>query len=81
MELRAAVERLLVAEPIAWKAALEGAKIVRSLRSSMAATRFAAVRAPTREVRPALIAVTLSDSGTVRTVSMMWTTPPVKFRS
>lgn len=43
-------------------------------------TRFAVVRAPASAVRLAATAVAESDSGIVRTVSMMWRTPPVKLR-
>jgi hypothetical protein len=73
-----AVERFPSAEPIALNAALEGAKIVTSLRSSTVVTRLALVRAPAREVRFAATAVAESDSGIVRTRSMIWITPPVK---
>lgn len=68
------------AEPIAWKAELDGAKIVTSGRESTALTRLADVRAPAREVRFAATAVEETDWGIVRTRSMMWITPPVKFR-
>jgi hypothetical protein len=68
------------AEPIAWKAAFEGAKIVTSRRESTVETREACVRAPTREVRFAAEAVAASEAGMVRTVSIMWRTPPVKLR-
>ena len=44
-------------------------------------TRFAVVRAPASAVRFAATAVAESDSGIVRTVSMMWRTPPVNIRS
>ena len=73
--------RVPTAEPMAWKAALEGAKIVTSRRESTVWTRFACVRAPVSAVRFAAAAVEASDSGMVRTVSIMCRTPPVKFRS
>jgi len=71
MEASWAVVRVPTAEPIAWKAALEGAKIVTSWRESTVETRFACVRAPVRAVRFAAAAVEASDSGIVRTVSIM----------
>ena len=45
------------AEPIASKAALLGAKTVRSLALSIVFTRLALVRAPATALRPAAIAV------------------------
>lgn len=66
------------AEPIASNAAFEGAKIVTSERKSTVETSLAAVNAPAREVRFAATAVVESEAGRVRTVSMMWITPPVK---
>jgi len=63
--------RLGRAEPMAWNAALEGAKTVTSLRESTAPTSLAAVRAPAREVRFAATAVVLMLGGRVRTESMM----------
>jgi hypothetical protein len=69
------------AEPMAWKALFEGAKIVTSCNESRAFTSLACVRAPVRAVRFAAAAVAESDSGIVRTVSIMWITPPVKLRS
>jgi hypothetical protein len=68
------------AEPIAWNAEFEGAKIVTSRSESTALTRLADVRAPAREVRFAATAVEETGSGIVRTRSIMWMTPPVKFR-
>jgi len=65
----------LAAEPIAWKAALEGAKMVISLRLSTAETRFTWVRAPARAVRELSTADIAGERGIVRTVSMMWITP------
>lgn len=44
-------------------------------------TSPALVRAPARDVSPASMAVSESDNGTVRTVSTMWTIPPVNFTS
>ena len=80
IEVNWAVERDPTAEPIAWKAALEGAKMVTSWRESTVETRLASVSAPVRAVRFAAAAVAASDSGIVRTVSIMWRTPPVKLR-
>jgi hypothetical protein len=70
-----------VAEPIRWKAAFEGAKIVTSLRESTAETRFAFVRAPAREVNWESIADIAGLRGRVRTVSRIWITPPVNITS
>ncbi len=69
------------AEPMAWNAALLGAKMVRSLASSMASTKFACIRAPAVSLRPASTAVMEALAGRVRTWLMIWTTPPVKFIS
>jgi hypothetical protein len=69
------------AEPMAWNAAVEGAKMVTSWRASTVETRFACVSAPVSAVRLAAAAVAVSDSGMVRAVSIMWRTPPVKLRS
>lgn len=69
------------AEPMAWNAAFEGAKMVTSWRESTVETRFACVSAPASAVRLAAVAVAASDSGMVRTVSIMWRMPPVKLRS
>ena len=44
-------------EPMAWKAALFGAKTVRSGVVSTASTSSALVRAPATELRPAAMAV------------------------
>ena len=67
------------ADPIAWNAAFEGANMVTSERESTVWTRLAAVNAPASEVRFAATAVVESEAGRVRTLSMMWITPPVKF--
>jgi len=66
------------AEPIAWNAAFDGANMVTSERVSTVSTRLTADNAPAREVKFAASAVAESDAGRVRTVSMMWMTPPVK---
>lgn len=66
---------------MAAKAALVGAKMVRSGVVSTAATRSAVVRAPASAVRLAARAVVEALAGTVRTVSMMWTTPPENWTS
>jgi hypothetical protein len=63
------------------KASLVGAKMVRSGVSSTALTRFVALRAPYKAVRLAARAVSEVLTGRVRTVSMIWTTPPVKLTS
>lgn len=70
-----------VAEPMAWKAAFEGAKIVTSLRLSTAETRLVVVRAPARAVSSESMAELAGERGMVRTVSMMWITPPVNMTS
>ena len=72
------MERDPTAEPMAWNAAFEGANIVTSFKPSTVLTKLVFVNAPAREVSPAATAVALSDCGTVRTVSITWTTPPVK---
>jgi hypothetical protein len=69
--------RLATAEPMAPKAALEGAKMVTSDNPLTVETKLAVVRAEARDVRPAAIAVAESEAGMVRTVSMMWITPSV----
>jgi hypothetical protein len=63
---------------MASNAALDGAKMVTSFSPSTVATRLAIPKAPARDVRPAATVVAESDNGKVRTVSMMWITPPVK---
>lgn len=70
-----------VAEPMAWKAALEGAKMVTSLRESTAETRFVCVKAPAKAVSWESIAEPEAERGIVKTVSMMWITPPVNMTS
>lgn len=75
---KSAVEMFARAEPMRWKAALLGAKMVTSARASTAETRLVLVRAPARELRPAATAVEDAFPGIVRTLSIMWTTPPVK---
>lgn len=49
-----------------------------SFSSSTAVTRFVEFRAPARAVRRESMADVLGGGGTVRTVSRMWSTPPVK---
>ncbi len=73
--------RFAAAGPRAAKAALVGAKMVTSFKPSTVETRFAVVKAPAREVRPAATAVLESAIGTVRTVSMTWMTPPLNLTS
>lgn len=70
-----------VAEPMAWNAALEGAKMVTSLRSSTAEMRDVAMRAPARAVRLESMALKEGMSGTVITVSIICNTPPVNMIS
>jgi hypothetical protein len=69
--------RLPSTEPMAPKAALEGAKMVTSDNPLTVETKLAVVRAEARDVRPAATAVAESEAGMVRTVSMTWITPPV----
>lgn len=66
------------AEPIAWNAALEGAKMVISLRESTVSTSPAFAKAPASEVRFRDVAVLAGEVGMVRTLEMMWIVPPVK---
>jgi hypothetical protein len=63
--------------PISWKALLDGAKIVTSLRLSTVETRFVEVRPPARAVSWLSIAESEGERGMVRTVSRMWITPPL----
>ena len=72
------VERADAVAAIAWNAALLGAKMVTSERTSTGLIRSVAVRALAREVSPAAVAVAEAFPGTVRTVSIMWTMPPAK---
>jgi hypothetical protein len=51
------VVKVPTAEPIAWKAAFDGAKMVTSFRESTVETRLVVVRAPASEVRFAATAV------------------------
>lgn len=67
---------MLAAEPMAWKAALEGAKMVMSLRESTAVRRLVFLRAPAMAVSWESTAEVEGAMGTVRTVSIMWRTPP-----
>lgn len=81
IEESCAVVREPVAEPMAWKAALEGAKMVTSLRLSTVSTSLVSVRAPARAVRLESRAVKPGVSGMVRTLSTMCMTPLVKVMS
>ena len=81
MPVKASVLAFPSAEPIAWNAAFDGAKIVTSFKPSTVETRSAVVRAPVREVRFAPAAVLDGDCGTVKTVSITWMTPPENARS
>lgn len=62
-------------------AALEGAKIVTSFSPLTVEIRLVALRAVANVVNPAATAVVESEVGTVRTVSIMWITPPVNLIS
>lgn len=78
MPARVCGDRVVTTEPMALKASLLGAKMVRSERPLRVSASWAAVAAPAREVRPVLTAVWATLGGTVRTVSMMWMRPPLK---
>jgi hypothetical protein len=71
------VDKLPVAEPMAWNAALEGAKMVTSLRPSTVVRRLVEARAPARAVRLLSIALNEGTWGMLITVSIMWRTPPL----
>jgi len=81
MDVSAVVEIFDSAEPIAANAALLGAKMVTSLSPSTVERRPVELRALARVVRFAARAVLEGASGMVRTVSMMWITPPLNFTS
>lgn len=81
MEDACSVVRFASAEAMLANAALDGAKMVTSLSSSTVEVRLVAFNAPTIAVRPAANAVSDGDSGMVKSLSMMWMTPPVKLRS
>lgn len=68
--------RFAAAGPSFSKAALVGAKTVRSLVSSTADTSSVASRPSTRVVNPASVAVVEMGSGTVKTLSILWMMPP-----
>ena len=55
--------------------------MVTSERPLTVPVRLAVVSASSRDVRPAATAVSESDSGIVRTVSIMWITPPLNVTS
>lgn len=61
----------------ALKAASEGAKIVTSLRESTAVRRLVALSPLARDVRLLETAAVEGGGGTVKTVSMIWITPPL----
>ena len=71
------------ADPILWSAALLGAKTVRSrvMESRLAVKPWAEPTRPARPERPAATRVVEMLAGMVRTLSMIWMTPPVKFVS
>lgn len=70
MLLRSLLLMLPRPEPMAWKAAFAGAKMVTSLRLSTVSTRLVLMRAPAKELRPAAMAVSDGLSGMVRTLSI-----------
>lgn len=65
------VVKLGRAEPIAWNAELLGAKIVTSDKESTVSTSLARVKAPATPLKPALMAVSETLSGIVKTESMI----------
>jgi hypothetical protein len=69
------------ADPTAPNAALEGAEIVTSFSPLTVEIRLVALRAEANNVNPVATAVVESEVGMVRTVSMMWITPPVNLIS
>lgn len=79
MSASADIDRLGRAEPMAWKAELLGANIVTSLRESTVSRSSVLVKAPATPLSSAAMAVSETGCGMVKTESMMWTTPPVKF--
>lgn len=64
-----------------WKAALEGAKIVTSLKPSNAEPTVVWFNAPAKAVSPLSTADMEGGRGRVRTVSMIWMIPPVNMIS
>ena len=68
-------------EGLTWNALLLGAKIVTSFNESTVVTRLVFVNAPARAVRSESTALELADRGTVRTVSITCTTPPLNITS
>lgn len=74
-------DRFCSADPMDWKAALLGAKMVTSRVESTASTRLVRLRAPCTAVRFAALVVLRIEVGSVRKRSTTWRTPPVKFRS
>lgn len=78
VETRVSVEAFARTEPMFWKAALLGAKIVTSLRPLTAPRSLVALRAPYAELSFALTRVSETLVGMVRTLLMMWIVPPVK---
>jgi hypothetical protein len=77
---RSSAVRLAKADPTLLKASLLGAKMV-MFRVAAASTESVALMAPRREVRLRARAVSRTLGGKVRTRSMMWIVPPVKFWS
>lgn len=68
--------RLAAAGPSFWKAALVGAKTVKSVVSSTVGTSSATFRAAKRAVRSATTAVLEINCGKVKTLSILWIRPP-----
>jgi len=75
------VLRLPRAEPMFWKASLLGAKMVMFGVLLTVSNKSVALMAPRRATRSAAERVSAVFSGRVRTLSMMWITPPVKLTS
>jgi hypothetical protein len=75
------VVRLARAELMSWKAALLGAKMVRSGVVVTASVRPVALTAPRKALRPASWATVLTFGGKVRRPSITWMTPPSKAMS
>ena len=78
MEVSWAMLRVPTAEPMAWKAALLGTNTVTSFKPSSVVASMVSVNAPTMDVMLVARAVSEMFIGGMRTVSISWTTPPVK---
>lgn len=66
---------LVSEEPMVWKAALLGAKMVRSGFVSREVSRLALTTAPPKPVRLKVCTVLRRGSGGMKKESMMWTMP------